>query len=184
MSITLISMIQILPYMIYFTFLVKILLPVMDLNISNKTQNASKNTRNSDFRKFTGFRSISHALACFTPPSLTLRPLLQYIPRPQSLPCLLSATLQTYFEEICACAAAQARAKYINPLCAARVRLAARILTLTTTSPPIPPTFSNLLPHHPFSNVSLLALLSAAGSSSSSLSRAMCYLLLAASLLW
>ena len=51
MSITLISMIHILPHMMYLTSLVKILLPVMDLNMSYKTKIASKNTRNSDFPK-------------------------------------------------------------------------------------------------------------------------------------
>ena len=51
MSITCISMIQNLPYIMYLKTLVKILLRVMDLNISNKTQNTSKNTRNSYFLK-------------------------------------------------------------------------------------------------------------------------------------
>ena len=51
MSITLISMIHILPYMMYLRLLVKILLQVMDLNMAFKTQKTSKNTRNSDFRK-------------------------------------------------------------------------------------------------------------------------------------
>ena len=44
-------MARILPYMMYLTFLVKILLPVMDLNIFYKTYKTSKNTRNSDLPK-------------------------------------------------------------------------------------------------------------------------------------
>ena len=51
MSITLISMVYILPYIMYLRSLVKILLPVMDLNMAYKTKIALKNTRNSDFRK-------------------------------------------------------------------------------------------------------------------------------------
>ena len=51
MSITLISIFYILPYMIYLRSIVKILLPIMDLNIAYKTHKTSKNTRNSDFRK-------------------------------------------------------------------------------------------------------------------------------------
>ena len=51
MCITHISMIHISPYMMYLTFVVKILLPVIDLNMANKTHKTSKNTRNSDFPK-------------------------------------------------------------------------------------------------------------------------------------
>ena len=49
--ITPISMFHILPYIMYLTLLVKMLLPVMDLNIAYKIQKTSKNTCNSDFRK-------------------------------------------------------------------------------------------------------------------------------------
>ena len=51
MSITLISMFHILPYMMYLRSIVKILLRVMDLNMAYKTKIALKNTRNSDFLK-------------------------------------------------------------------------------------------------------------------------------------
>ena len=51
MSITLISMFHILPYMIYLKPLVKILLQIIDLNMAYKIQIISKNTRNNDFRK-------------------------------------------------------------------------------------------------------------------------------------
>ena len=51
MSITFISMIQILPHIMYLKTLVKILLPVMALNMDYKTHKTSKNTRNSDFPK-------------------------------------------------------------------------------------------------------------------------------------
>ena len=37
--------------MMYLRLIVKILLPVMSLNMANKTQKTSMNTRNSDFRK-------------------------------------------------------------------------------------------------------------------------------------
>ena len=44
-------MFHILPYMMYFKCLVKILLPVMDLNMVYKTKITLKNTRNIDFTK-------------------------------------------------------------------------------------------------------------------------------------
>ena len=68
MTIILISMIHILPYIIYLRLLVKILLPVTDLNMVYKTHKTSKNTRNSDFRKIvkSGFRAISPVLARHT----------------------------------------------------------------------------------------------------------------------
>ena len=44
-------MFHILPYMMYLKSLVKILLPVMDLNMANKIYKTSKYTGNSDFRK-------------------------------------------------------------------------------------------------------------------------------------
>lgn len=54
--------------MMYLTSLVKILLPVIDLNIANKIHKTSKNTRNSDFRKTLEIL-ISPVLARHTPPS-------------------------------------------------------------------------------------------------------------------
>ena len=71
MSITIISMFHILPYMVYLTSLVKILQLVMDLNMLYKTHKTSKNTRNSDFSKKReiGFPAISPVLARHTPPS-------------------------------------------------------------------------------------------------------------------
>ena len=71
MSITLILMFRILPYMIYLKSLVKILLPVTDLNIAYKTQKTSKYTRNSDFSKKPEIRAISTVLARHTPSSFT-----------------------------------------------------------------------------------------------------------------
>ena len=52
--------------------LVKILLQVMDLNMTNKTLKTSKRLRNSDFRKTREIRFcvISPLLARHTPPSL------------------------------------------------------------------------------------------------------------------
>ena len=71
MSITSISKFHILPYMMYLTSLVKILLPVTDLNINYKMSKTSKNTRNSDFRKTREihFCVIYPVLARHTPPS-------------------------------------------------------------------------------------------------------------------
>ena len=63
-------MIHILPYMMYLTFLVKILLPVMDLNMAYKTHKTSKYTRNSDFLKNARnliSRDISHSSASYGP---------------------------------------------------------------------------------------------------------------------
>ena len=59
-------MFRILPYMAYFKSLVKILLPVMDLNMDYKTKIASINTCNSDFRKT---REIWFSRDIHTPPS-------------------------------------------------------------------------------------------------------------------
>ena len=56
MSITCISMIQILPCMMSLKLLVKILLQVMDLNMNYKIQSTPKNTRNSDFLKIREIR--------------------------------------------------------------------------------------------------------------------------------
>ena len=71
MSITLISMIHILPLMMSLKLLLKILLLVMDLNILYKTQITSKDTCNIDFRKTREiwFRSISPVLARHMPSS-------------------------------------------------------------------------------------------------------------------
>lgn len=52
-SITLISKFQVKTLMMFLKLLVKILLPVMDLNITNKLCETSKNIQNSDFRKIT-----------------------------------------------------------------------------------------------------------------------------------
>ena len=70
-SITLISMFHILPYMMYLKSLVKILLRVMDLNMSYKTHKTSKYTRNSDLPKNREIRicAISPVLGRHTPPS-------------------------------------------------------------------------------------------------------------------
>ena len=56
----------------YLRLLVKILLPVMGLNMLYKTHKTSKNTCNSDFpknREIWFFPAISHVLARHTPPS-------------------------------------------------------------------------------------------------------------------
>ena len=71
----------------YFKCLVKILLPVMDLNMTNKTLKTLQNTCNSDFRKtreIRFLRDISHSSApyvLFSP----LRTLLLYKYQPQPL---------------------------------------------------------------------------------------------------
>ena len=49
MSITHISMLHILTYMMYLKLMVKILLQVMDLNMAYKLCKIVMNTRNSDF---------------------------------------------------------------------------------------------------------------------------------------
>ena len=90
MSITPISMFQILPYKMSLRLLLKILLPVMDLNMANKSCKAIMNTRNSDFGKSrfsvktkSGFQCyISRSSAPYAPlfPLLTL---ILYNYRPQ-----------------------------------------------------------------------------------------------------
>ena len=50
-------MFHILPYMMYLKSKVKILLPVIDLNMTNKTHKTSKYTRNSDYRKIAGLKT-------------------------------------------------------------------------------------------------------------------------------
>ena len=92
-------MIQILPYMMYLKTLVKILLPVMDLNISNKTQNTSKNTHNSDFlknREIWFSSDISRSSAPYAPfsplPTLILYNFRSRQPQLTTTPPLLGTT--------------------------------------------------------------------------------------------
>ena len=63
MYITCISMSHIMPYMVYLKSLLKILLQVMDLNISYKTHKTTINTRNVTSEK----RAISRSSASFAP---------------------------------------------------------------------------------------------------------------------
>ena len=84
-SITHITMIHILPYMMYLNLLVKISLQVMDLNIAFKIHLTSKNTRNSDFRKTREIwfsSDISRSRAPYAP-FFPLRTLILYDYRPQ-----------------------------------------------------------------------------------------------------
>ena len=62
---------DVLPHMMYLKSLVKILLPVMDLNMTYKNHKTSKYTRNSDFQKTREiwFSFISPVLERHTPPS-------------------------------------------------------------------------------------------------------------------
>ena len=60
----------------------KILLPVIDLNMTYKTHKTSKNTWNSDFQKNVRFRfsrGISPVLVRYTPPSLVMPPPIQLL---------------------------------------------------------------------------------------------------------
>ena len=85
-SITLISMFHILPYMMYLKSLVKILLRVMDLNMSYKTHKTSKYTRNSDLPKNREIR-----FSCYI--SRSSVPYAPFFP-----PCLLYRLLSTVHE--------------------------------------------------------------------------------------
>ena len=84
-SITPISGVHILTYMMYFTSLVKILLPVMDLNMAYKTQITFQNTRNSDLPKNRDIwfsRDTSRSSAPYAP-FFPLHTLILYNYRPQ-----------------------------------------------------------------------------------------------------
>ena len=92
-------MFHILPCMMYLKSLVKILLPIMDLNMVYKTKTALKNTLNSDFRKTREiwFSRDTPVLARHTPPSSLYLLSILYNYRPHNNLPPLPSLLQTMF---------------------------------------------------------------------------------------